>query len=372
VTFTFRKSVSAGPFRFNLSKSGIGVSAGVKGFRIGSGPNGHYIRGGVGGFQYHKTLNGKKTFNQRNVNSGAGKRRLRNFDGVDGIQFMEIESAEVAVLTDENLESIVSDVNEKLSKTRKSWICAVGIGLLAAAILAAAKLPFYFLVPPAMFGWFAGSWWDSYSRVAVFLYDFDKEHFSAYRSVFENFERLMSANKIWHVPNAGKVETLTQWKRNAGASVVVNRNAINLATTLPPVIRSNINVPMIPVGKQKLYFFPDHVMVMESNRIAAISYNSLALETELSNFIESEKVPTDANIVSETWKYPNKKGGPDKRYNHNRLIPVCLYETILFRSKSGLLEMISVSKCGPGHSFCESLADYGAHHKQPPSSRYLP
>src|SRR5271165_5952386 len=29
---------SAGPFRFNLSRSGLGVSMGVKGFRIGSGP----------------------------------------------------------------------------------------------------------------------------------------------------------------------------------------------------------------------------------------------------------------------------------------------------------------------------------------------
>jgi len=35
-----RKSVSVGPFRFNLSKSGLGVSIGVKGFRLGAGPRG--------------------------------------------------------------------------------------------------------------------------------------------------------------------------------------------------------------------------------------------------------------------------------------------------------------------------------------------
>lgn len=32
--FCFRKSVKIGPFRLNASKSGIGVSAGVKGFRV--------------------------------------------------------------------------------------------------------------------------------------------------------------------------------------------------------------------------------------------------------------------------------------------------------------------------------------------------
>jgi hypothetical protein len=32
--FIFRKSVKAGPFRLNFSKTGIGVSAGVPGFRV--------------------------------------------------------------------------------------------------------------------------------------------------------------------------------------------------------------------------------------------------------------------------------------------------------------------------------------------------
>lgn len=33
--FRFRKSVKIGPVRLNVSKSGLGVSAGVKGARIG-------------------------------------------------------------------------------------------------------------------------------------------------------------------------------------------------------------------------------------------------------------------------------------------------------------------------------------------------
>ena len=33
--FYYRKSVKAGPFRINLSSSGIGYSVGVKGFRTG-------------------------------------------------------------------------------------------------------------------------------------------------------------------------------------------------------------------------------------------------------------------------------------------------------------------------------------------------
>jgi hypothetical protein len=54
----FRKSVGFGPFRINLSKSGIGASVGVKGARISTGPRGTYVNLGSNGFYYRKRLDG--------------------------------------------------------------------------------------------------------------------------------------------------------------------------------------------------------------------------------------------------------------------------------------------------------------------------
>src|SRR6185295_19335057 len=59
--FYFRKSVSVGPLRFNLSKSGIGVSAGIRGFRVGTGPSGNYVHMGMGGLYYRQTLPSSKS-----------------------------------------------------------------------------------------------------------------------------------------------------------------------------------------------------------------------------------------------------------------------------------------------------------------------
>src|SRR5438552_19193284 len=59
--FYLRKSVRAGPFRFNLSKSGVGVSVGVPGFRIGTGPRGNYVHAGRHGVYYRATLGGRST-----------------------------------------------------------------------------------------------------------------------------------------------------------------------------------------------------------------------------------------------------------------------------------------------------------------------
>ena len=38
--FYYRKSVNLGPFRVNLSKSGLGYSVGGRGFRVGTTPRG--------------------------------------------------------------------------------------------------------------------------------------------------------------------------------------------------------------------------------------------------------------------------------------------------------------------------------------------
>ncbi|HLZ23515.1 MAG TPA: DUF4236 domain-containing protein [Ktedonobacterales bacterium] len=54
-----RKSVKVGPVRINLSKHGVGMSTGVKGFRVGTGPRGPYVAGGRGGLYFRQRLGGK-------------------------------------------------------------------------------------------------------------------------------------------------------------------------------------------------------------------------------------------------------------------------------------------------------------------------
>ena len=55
--FFIRKSLRLGPIRFNLSKSGVGTSIGVKGFRVGEDARGRdYVQGGRGGLYFRENL----------------------------------------------------------------------------------------------------------------------------------------------------------------------------------------------------------------------------------------------------------------------------------------------------------------------------
>lgn len=53
--FYLRKSFSVGPLRLNLSRSGLGVSFGVRGLRAGTGPRGKYVQGGRGCLYFRHT-----------------------------------------------------------------------------------------------------------------------------------------------------------------------------------------------------------------------------------------------------------------------------------------------------------------------------
>ncbi|MFZ2492259.1 MAG: DUF4236 domain-containing protein [Thermoanaerobaculia bacterium] len=55
--FYLRKSLSLGPVRFNLSRSGVGTSVGIKGFRVGRSASGRsYVHAGAGGLYYRQNL----------------------------------------------------------------------------------------------------------------------------------------------------------------------------------------------------------------------------------------------------------------------------------------------------------------------------
>lgn len=122
--------------------------------------------------------------------------------------------------------------------------------------------------------------------------------------------------------------------------------------------------PALPAGRQVLCFFPDRLLVFDKNAVGAVAYDALTIESAPRRFIEEEAVPVDSTVVDHTWRYVNKKGGPDKRFKNNRQLPVCLYEEITVRSASGLNEALQVSKQGIGERLRDAVgAQFGSQEK---------
>lgn len=56
MSFYLRTSIGVGPVRVGMSRSGLGASVGVPGFRLGAGPRGTYISLGGGLVSYRATV----------------------------------------------------------------------------------------------------------------------------------------------------------------------------------------------------------------------------------------------------------------------------------------------------------------------------
>lgn len=351
-----RKSISAGPFRFNFSKGGVGVSVGVRGLRIGTGPRGHYIHAGMGGLYYRASL------------GNAGKREPTTVQAPpvrqicfeqDDVTMIEVDSGDVMLMRDETFSELLDEINAKSRQVRmSSALCWAPLVLGAIAGLASGG-PGLLLTALALPGWAMGRWFDSYRRSTVLYYDLEGDAEAAYKQVAEGFDGLRQCAGKWHIEAGGAITNLTAWKRNAGASHLVKKKPTSLAYALPSVIKSNVSPPALSVGRQVMYFMPDVVLVQDGNRVGAVNYRDLNIRWQDSRFIEDGRVPSDARIVDHTWKHPNKNGGPDRRFKDNRQIPICLYETMHLQSVSGVNELVEFSQTGRAAHFargCQLIA----------------
>jgi hypothetical protein len=342
--FYIRKSISLGPVRFNLSKSGIGASVGVKGFRVGSGPRGNYVHMGRGGLYYRKTLS--------NVAQPAAQPAPASPLPTMALGAMQaIDSGDIAQIADASSAELLQELNTK-RKRKPLWPWVLGLGAFlwwkfageavvltwVGMFITAVTLPVYL--------------WDRKRRTTVLTYSFEPEREEAFNAVRTAFQQMMSCRGAWHIEAQGAADR----KYNAGASSVVKRVASQFGLGKPPLVKTNIEVPVIPAGIQSLYFFPDRLLVFEKNGVGAVSYTDLTITIKSTHFVEEQSVPGDATQVDRTWRYVNKKGGPDRRFSNNRELPIMLYEEVHFQSDSGLNELINLSRTGMSQGFGEALA----------------
>ncbi len=349
----FRKSVRVGPFKFNLSKSGIGVSAGIKGFRVGTGPKGNYVHIGAGGLYYKKSFSSTNTDNEilPSNHRPAAREFYDNQLNITHAPLEEIESATVFQMKDVDSIDLLNELNEKRKKIR-FWPIVLSLGLLlemyfqfkwkiaALMIIAISSLCAYF--------------YDQVRKSTVLFYDLENEAEGSYESLIHSIKEMGSCNKIWHIEAQGAVYDK---KYHGGASKLVKRVPTKISIGTPSFVKTNILVPKIEVGKQELHFFPDRVLVFENNAVGAVSYKNLDINSYTSEFIETQGVPKDSKVVGNTWQFVNKSGGPDRRFNNNPSIPIAEYGYIHFSSKDGLNELISLSRTDKGDYLKKSVKE---------------
>lgn len=327
---SFRKSFKMGPLRVNLSGAGVGVSAGIRGARVSVGPRGTYVTLSGGGFRYQKKLHASPPAprSQAVLPAVSSQKQLTVPEG-------HIHTASVEDLLESSPEDLLSEIQKRTDRVNWFSIYLVGAGLL---LLYVASLDMPWLMALALAGSAAGSLvvylWNRERRTARLIYDVDNaellERFAVCNSAGEALSRSV---RLWHIYSNIRAQDK---KRNAGASSLIRRTRVFCVPRAFPLIECNIEPWSIPAGPQQLLFLPDRLLIHQGSSFAGVPYSQLDAEASTTPFIEEESVPADAQVVSRTWRFVNKSGGPDLRFNNNRQLPVVAYGKVELRSASGL------------------------------------
>lgn len=315
----FRKSINlGGGFHINLSKSGIGYSWGVKGFRYTKTASGRtrktYSIPGTG-ISYVSESKNKTQSQKHNVQPASYPTNVNNLS--------EIASASINHFQPAEYSDFIHKISNILLADKISTI------LLFLILFSGIQMSFLYI---GALGLILKIFIRFANRVHV-EYEMDEFYTAKYIERINAWKKLNESKMLWQVLSAGNV---TNRKYEAGASRSINRKTIKLRTKNPFFLKSDVDIITFKLNKETLILLPDKLLIIRGTKVGAEDYDKLSITTSSINFIERQFVPKDAHVLYYTWQYVNKNGGPDKRFKNNRQLPVCQYGVIYLRSESGI------------------------------------
>ena len=361
MSFYIRKSIKFGPVRFNISKSGIGISSGIRGARISTGPRGTYINMGRNGVYYRKKIDESIPINRSIPQQSHFEINIASDGGIPTAHVKElIESSNTELLS--QINSRIQQPTYALLIGLVSIIVAGGFALSVLIIpsnLIIIELSLIFIaftigVTGLYLAWGTNQQ-EKLARLTTLQYNLDEDVNSAFIELQNASNELTKTVRIWRVTSR---KANWDWKRNAGASSLITRGRITVGRSTPPFLQTQIKVYSFSLGSMQLFFLPDQIFVFQNGKYGAVSYNSLEIHAYSTRYIESEGVPNDLKILDYTWQYVRKDGGPDRRFSSNRQIPIVQYGQLKLTSQTGMNLHFHVSNLSLAQHFSKALSHY--------------
>jgi hypothetical protein len=263
---------------------------------------------------------------------------------VIGGQYIAIESAPVDSLTDLSQQEFIEDLDAWTRRGRLQLTVLISACSLAATLLAL-RVPPIVQVAVGILCLVALLFVRGVElrrRQYYLLFDLDETAETRFKAVGAAFERMARGGIL----NSVRLEHVHgDWKRHAGATTTVHSDDAHLDRQHPRHVSSNLESPPIRLRAQgmSLYFFPDRLLIEKAGRKAAVSYSALTVSCRDVSMRWFGTVPVDAKTVGQSWRYVNKNGTPDRRFNNNYVVPIILLAECGFETRSGLEVVLQTS-----------------------------
>lgn len=172
------------------------------------------------------------------------------------------------------------------------------------------------------------------------------------------FQELMQSDMVWDLTSRQDTD---KYRQRTIADESVDRKPVTFREHKAlEFIKSDVDNLYLPnVNGADLYVYPTFIVLFKNYKEFGIhDLQQIDVSVNAQGFHEDGKVPSDATIVGETYKFTNKDGTPDKRQNNNYVIPVAKYGNISFRSESGINDRYMFSNFEKFVDFGKSFVKY--------------
>ena len=185
-------------------------------------------------------------------------------------------------------------------------------------------------------------------------FGFDDATLGSYAALTRAFGALRSCQRIWDITSTSAINRVAE---RTVATTAIRRTAVRFDIANPLIVKSQHQVLQLGnVAGRDIQIFPGFVMMRDAGHdFALIEYREFHASLRHSNFVEEESVPSDTQVIGQTWKKANKDGSPDRRFNDNYAIPIVEYGELTLSSPTGLLEAYQFSNVGHAEGFAQAL-----------------
>lgn len=186
---------------------------------------------------------------------------------------------------------------------------------------------------------------------------FDENFQDAYQSLVTSYQSLLTTEKIWDI--TATYEQVMRISRSA-ASTVVDRVPVRFKFDSIDIIQSSYEAFHFEnKNGGDLYIYPAFIISTTNKKeFSLIDLKDIQLTSSTHKFIESENIPSDSEVVGQTWYKVNKDGSPDRRFAGNFQIPIVEYREITLTSSTGMNETYSFSNVDKAKAFADSFNQY--------------
>lgn len=186
----------------------------------------------------------------------------------------------------------------------------------------------------------------------------------AYGALVRAFETIRGCSRIWDVTSDRIGNRVVE---RSYASRTITRTPVKLDFAGSDLVRfAGRAMQFQNINGEDILIYPGMVIMPRADgAFALIDLREIKLDFNTMQFVEEETVPSDTQVVGQTWAKVNKNGTPDLRFRANYQIPLCLYGRLVITSPGGIEEEYQFSNALATGEFAHAFQAYQSALAQP-------